>query len=439
MSIRIEEAYNDCFERMLSGEPLESCLSSYPEYASELHAMLHTAYDIKRKAYPIQPRPEFKYWARVRLQNTMYYPDPTRAEIKPRSISFSLRRNLAVSMAALLVFIIASTGAVAASSDAMPDEPLYGVKLAVEQAQVMLAPSDLDKTEIYARMAEKRAQEIAVMAVKGNNEKVVATAQIMNRQLQQLEANLAKMEQEEAAEIARNMAAISSGPVTAPSATVAAPSATSTTPPATTTTPSTVTPVEPVIPVPPQLPPVPPATTNATMPVPSSLPPMPPKMADSKVNIQPAVTANVTRPATFQQDTSKGATAAQSEQAAKRAAAIAKARATANTSTAKSLTILQNALDKAPESVKPSLNNVINRTITTNKNLQFDPVRNPPIKEPQNTSPNIKNSNDDKNDDKDDIDKPAIKPNVIPNIKPNLNNKNEVTRPNIKPNTDNKR
>ena len=432
MSIRIEEAYNDCFERMLSGEPLESCLSSYPEYASELHAMLHTAYDIKRKAYPIQPRPEFKYWARVRLQNTMYYPDPARAEIKPRSISFNLRRNLAVSMAALLVFIIASTGAVAASSDAMPDEPLYGVKLAVEQAQVMLAPSDLDKTEIYARMAEKRAQEIAVMAVKGNNEKVVATAQIMNRQLQQLESNLAKMEQEEAAEIARNMAAMSSGPVTTPSATVAAPSGTSTTPPATTTTPSIVTPVKPVSPVPPQLPPAPPATPNATATVPPSLPP---KMADSKVNIQPAVTANATRPATFQQDTSKGAAAAQSEQAAKRSAAIAKARATANTSTAKSLTILQNALDKAPESVKPSLNNVINRTITTNKNLQLDPVRNPAIKDPQNTGPNIKNSNDDKDDD----DKPTIRPNVIPDIKPNLNNKNEVTRPNIKPNTDNKR
>jgi len=306
MNIRIEEAFNDCFERMLSGESLESCLSSYPEYAIELDSMLRTTYDVKRKAYPIQPRQEFKYWARVRMQNVQHY--GIQSKVKEKSTSFNLRRNLAISMAALLVFVIASSGTVAASSNAMPDEPLYGVKLAVEQAQVTFTPSETDKAEVYARLAEKRAQEIAVMAVKGNDDKVIATTRIMNYQLQQVEDNLLKFETASAADATRYS--------------------------------------------PPAMSPVP--ATPSTIWVPS------------------AATANVTQPQTITDNRPEAAGAGiQDPQAIKRAASIKKAREAINTSTAKSLTILQNALIKAPDSVKPSLNNVINQTKTTNKRIQL--------------------------------------------------------------------
>ena len=36
MPRKIEDAFNDCFERLMSGESLESCVGSYPEYAEEL-------------------------------------------------------------------------------------------------------------------------------------------------------------------------------------------------------------------------------------------------------------------------------------------------------------------------------------------------------------------------------------------------------------------
>ena len=426
MQIKIEEAYNDCFERMLSGETLESCLSSYPEYASELYAMLHTTYDIKRRAYPIQPRPEFKYWGRVRLQNAMYYGTPEKADSSPKSISFNVRRNLAISMAALLVFVIASSGTVAASNDAMPDEPLYGVKLAVEQAQVTFTPNEWDKAEIYARMAEKRAQEIAVMAVKGNNEKVVATTQIMNRQLQQLENNLAKMEEENAAENAKVAASVKTATV--------------------------VTPAVPAVPSTANIPPVPPVpaaqTTQADSPSATSLPPVPPSMAGT-VTIKPpsAVTANITRPLD-QQDTTNAqqgtSGSGQSNPAAKRAATIAKARETANTSAARSLTILQNAMDKAPESVKPSLNNAINQTITTNKHLQQNTLRNTTIKGNV-TGTNADNDNDDDNtnindkNDKNDA-KPTTKPTTRPNIKNRPDGRNTTGNTNVNNlNTDNRK
>jgi hypothetical protein len=121
MQHKIEEAFQDCFERLSAGESLDSCLHSYPQYAAELDLMLRTSFDVRRRALPIQARPEFKYWARVRLQGVQDY--VSRQPVQDKTASFILRRNLAISMAALLVFVIASSGTVAASSDAMPDEP----------------------------------------------------------------------------------------------------------------------------------------------------------------------------------------------------------------------------------------------------------------------------------------------------------------------------
>ena len=192
MSKKIEEAFNECFERLLSGESLNSCLSSYPEYAAELDFMLRTAFDVKRKAFPVQPRPEFRYWSRIRMQGIQDadYKQPVSLKIN----SYNIRRNLAISMAAILVFVLASSGTAAASSDAMPDQPLYEVKMAVEQVEITLTPSETAKAELYANLAEKRAQEIATMASKGNTEKVLSTTTKMYYQLDQAEQLLANLE-----------------------------------------------------------------------------------------------------------------------------------------------------------------------------------------------------------------------------------------------------
>jgi len=396
MNIRIEEAFHDCFERMLSGESLESCLSRYPEYAAELNTMLRTSYDIKRKAYPIQPRPEFKYWARVRMQNVQQYGvQPA----KSRSSSFNLRRNLAISLAALLVFTIASSGTVAASSDAMPDEPLYGVKMVVEQAQVTLAPSEAEKAEVYARLTEKRAQEIAVMANKGKDDKVIATTKMMNYQLQQLEINMARAESEYAADVERASAYAAANPQAKPFTAVVPPAAPNTTV-------------------------VPPATPGVT-----ALPPIPvPPSATGTAVVPPFASANNTRkfapPAVLSGNQTTTANA-QDSQNAKRILSIQKARETINNSTAKSLTILQGALDKAPASVKSNLNNAISETLTTNKRIQLENTRNSgAIKRGmQNTDNDTDNDNDDDNDNG----RPSG-----PTIKPNFN-KNPLVNPTDRP------
>ncbi|MGD0355653.1 MAG: DUF5667 domain-containing protein [Dehalococcoidia bacterium] len=361
MAKRIEEVFNDCFERLLLGESIESCLSRYPEHAAELDTMLRTAFDIKRKAFPVQPRPEFKYWARVRMQNVQYY---SASEPEEEKVSSSnLRRNLAFSLAALLVFVIASSGTAAASSQAMPDEPLYTVKMAVEQAQLTLTTSDVAKAELYAHLTETRAQEIAVMADQGKTEQVVATTAKLNYQLDQADALLAKYE----AALASSGALPSSAPAT-PSVLLpninnipAVPSA----PPSTNPTP-TPTPI------------LPPPTSSVTpLPPPTPVPFNPAENATTEnatvvTSPAPTATAIIAENVTAENATPPAAAGAGNNEAqagSKRSATFAQnlsdinnAQTNIDASTDKSLSILQNALDKAPDSVKTSLNDAIERT-----------------------------------------------------------------------------
>ncbi|MGA9048284.1 MAG: DUF5667 domain-containing protein [Dehalococcoidia bacterium] len=333
MAKRIEEIFNDCFERLLLGESLESCLSRYPEYAAELDSMLRTAFDVKRKAFPVQPRPEFKYWARIRMQNAQYYGAPEPAEEKVSASN--LRRNLAFSLTALLILVIASSGTAAASSQAMPDEPLYGVKIAVEQAQLTLTTSDIDKAELYAQLAEKRAQEIAVMADKGKTDQVVATTAKLNYQLDQANALLANYEAELAASAVYSTPAATTGSTAVP-------------PPST----------------PPAINPVPSPMSTPTTP--------PPVTPGNSAAVSGNTTAVVTENTTNENTTMVGASVTSDNKSlarSKRFSAFTQnqkdvdnAETSIDASTDNSLTILENALDKAPESVKSSLNDAIQRT-----------------------------------------------------------------------------
>jgi len=315
MTIKIEDAFNDCFERLILGESLDSCLRRYPEHAMELDLMLRTAYDVKRRAYPIQPRPEFKYWSRVRLQGVQDYMG--RQAAPGKASPFNFRKNLAISVAGLLVLVIASSGTAAASYEALPDQPLYGVKMAVEQARLTLAVSDVDKAEVYASLAEKRAHEIVAMARQGKADYLISTSARMDYQLEQAESYISKYQ-----------AANASGPATTTDA-LPAGTTTEALPAETSTTGSTGQPVQ-------------------TVPAPTTQVKPPFTATDNKSIVgQPAI---------------KGPLPPLRE-----AANVSRAKTALSSSTAKSLTALQDALDKAPESTRPAVIKAIERVKKTNE------------------------------------------------------------------------
>ena len=73
----------------------------------------------------------------------------------------------------------------------MPDNALYPVKLATERAQLAITPSNIGKTELNAKFADRRADEITYMANKGDAQEVQKAAQRLNTNLENM-TNLAK-------------------------------------------------------------------------------------------------------------------------------------------------------------------------------------------------------------------------------------------------------
>jgi hypothetical protein len=237
MARKLDDIFNECYERIRSGESLESCLSKYPEYAAQLEPLLRTALDIGRRASYIQPRPEFKHWALVRLEGQQNYNHISQQRQPPKPGRFSLRQSWVVAVAAVLIVLLAGGGTVIASSNAMPDDTLYPVKLATEEARLTFAITDAQKAQVHIQLAETRAVEVETMANEGKTEQAAITAEKFAEELERASQAIAKME-----------------------------SAMGTAPPSTTTTEPTLT--EPPTPTP--------ATVTDEQPTPEEVPPAPP-------------------------------------------------------------------------------------------------------------------------------------------------------------------
>ena len=81
---RFDRALEDCLQRIVNGETLESCLRRYPQYAGELTPLLRTALELKEGAN-IRPTEAFKERSRDRLAAYMQSrPSGTRFQSQPR-------------------------------------------------------------------------------------------------------------------------------------------------------------------------------------------------------------------------------------------------------------------------------------------------------------------------------------------------------------------
>jgi len=192
MAKKLEKIFNECLERMLQGESIESCLRSYPKEAAELEPLLRTALGFSWRASSLQPSPEFKARVRLRLEGARLYTKRQRQPEKPGF--FAWRRGWAFALTAVFVILFTSAGTVAASSDALPDEPLYLVKLATEQARVSFTFSDGGKARLHTQLAENRALEIATMAREGKIEQAAIITEELAEHLEKANCAIQKVE-----------------------------------------------------------------------------------------------------------------------------------------------------------------------------------------------------------------------------------------------------
>jgi len=158
---QLDDALNECFESMVKGESLDSCLIKHSEFSSELRPLLETM-QAARSAGEISPEPAFRAAARYEFRKALY--DDTARRTRP---ALSLR--LATIAASLGVFLMTGAGGtLAASSGSMPGQLLYQVKRNIENTQLTLAASQSDKARLYATLADRRISEIVYTAESGD-------------------------------------------------------------------------------------------------------------------------------------------------------------------------------------------------------------------------------------------------------------------------------
>ncbi len=313
MGKQLEEIFNECVERLRQGDSIDNCLRSYPGVAAELEILLRTAVNVNWRASMVQPRPEFKYRARAQFINAQWAASQEKIR-QSRPTFFSIQRAWAPALAMVMLLVFSTVGTAAAAANAMPDEPLYPVKIATEQVRLTLAVSDEAKAELNVKLVETRSQEIITMATQGKPEQVaVATARLAEN-LEAAEAAIIKVEQAKTKQV---------------------------------TVPPRPTPLSPVQPIP-----APPVTA-----------PPPPTPSTAPRTTAPSTTTPSTNNTTKNITGQTGDQKLTSLEAEKLRQSL-KARITKN------LTALEDAHDKAPDKVKEALRRTIE--MTKNKESQID-------------------------------------------------------------------
>lgn len=370
MGSKLDDIFNECYERIRSGESLESCLRSYPQYRSELEPLLRTTFDIGRRVSYIHPRPEFKHWAQVRFESAMRYPrQQQQITAKAPVASGFFRHAWAVAFTIALVLILGTGSTMAASSQALPDQTLYPVKLATEQVQVAFAVTDERKAEVYTELVGKRADEVQAMANAGKTDEAAEAAALYQEQFQKAIDAIMKAEADQLAvlppipPIETTTPTVTTPPeTTTPTSTTTTPEVTTppetTTPAGTITTPEVTTPPETTTPTGTTTPPTVVATSENVTPTETATEPQ--EGQTTVTNEQPPVTTE--QPTTTGQEPASTTTTHDHGKSTR----AEQWKTSLEISRAKSLQALQDAKDKASYDNKPSWQETIN-SVTKNK------------------------------------------------------------------------
>jgi hypothetical protein len=146
---------DECLAALSQGDTLEDCLARHPKHAEELRSHLVLA---QRLAQIPQHEPRAAAQAGAWKEFRERADDMRQGRRPPISIDWL--RPVAVAAAVVLAIVVAGGGTVYAAQDALPDSPLYRVKLAAEDARLWFVFDDSREAEILLDQSDERTDEI---------------------------------------------------------------------------------------------------------------------------------------------------------------------------------------------------------------------------------------------------------------------------------------
>ncbi|MBI2906611.1 MAG: hypothetical protein HYX92_03020 [Chloroflexi bacterium] len=165
MTREIQDILDECIDRIyLRGESLDACLKDFPGREAELFPLLQVAKSLSRVA-GMEPTADFKAQTRYRLQMAMSRRKKPASGGRP--LIFGWRRRWAPAAAAVAVVFLIGGGTVGAANGSLPGDPLYGIKVATENVQLAVTPSEASRIILHMSFVDNRVRELTALAELG--------------------------------------------------------------------------------------------------------------------------------------------------------------------------------------------------------------------------------------------------------------------------------
>ncbi len=151
-----EDLLEEGLARVIAGETdLEGFLAEHPTEARELRPLLQAALAV-RASVAAEPDANFARLARSQFAARVQVGTPRRWW---HGWTVALRPAAVAAVTIVLAGSVAA-GSVAASQESLPGEPLYGIKRAQENVNLIVVRDDLERASFRARLAELRLREL---------------------------------------------------------------------------------------------------------------------------------------------------------------------------------------------------------------------------------------------------------------------------------------
>ena len=168
----MSQPLEECLQALKEKRNLQDILRRYPEERDELIGMLRLSIDLNALGAPA-PDPAF----RLRARNQMLALAGRRRQAQQRNTLRWLPRpaaRLALAGAMAVGLVAAGLTAAAASNNSLPGDPLYGVKLGVEQVQLAASFDSASRARLQLHFADLRLSEAQRLFAQGRNQEGVS-------------------------------------------------------------------------------------------------------------------------------------------------------------------------------------------------------------------------------------------------------------------------
>ncbi len=156
---------DECLVALQRGESVESCLARYPRHAGRLRPLLTLAERVRRTpAAPPRAWAQETAWGAVRERAASLRSGRRGLHV---SVHYGAwLRPLAIATALVMAVMMGGGATALAAQSALPDSPLYRVKLATEDVRLWFVFDDSHEAEILLDQSDKRVEEIMSMVRK---------------------------------------------------------------------------------------------------------------------------------------------------------------------------------------------------------------------------------------------------------------------------------